>query len=238
MRSVADQRGVDVEHIVLGDACPHLSAAGVAYSLATRYGALVQVVRDDATDYRPARTAVLRNLGVQLARGRFIAHLDDDNELESDHLATLVDAIAPWPEAAVAYSWRQLLDSSGAPVELGGMNPWFAEPGGAHRSYEELMAMGVFTPDSHIMRDRPLGPAGEALYLVDTSEMLIPVEIACEMPFRTRYTSEDQAANLCEDRAFVADALNAGIRFIPSRRATLRYRLGGYSNGWLPVNAR
>lgn len=44
------------------------------------------------------------NVGLELARGRFIAYLPSDDIYYSDHLASLVKALQADPEAAMTYS--------------------------------------------------------------------------------------------------------------------------------------
>jgi hypothetical protein len=192
---------------------------------------LVNLPSDDGDeDYAPARTTPLRNRGIALARGRWIAHLDDDNEYEHDHLATLVDTLRRHASARVAHSWRRLFNRDGSPYIVREHNPWFPHEEDARRSYDELLRAGVFLPGSNEMRDRPLGPAGEGYYLVDSSELIVERSLHLEIPFRTRFSAAERASGLREDRAFCMDVYAAGLTVVPSRRSTLRYYMGGYSN--------
>jgi len=233
MRSVALQRGVAVEHLIVGagiDAAEwDIWTAMLAERFQTTRFVNLPALAED-TVYPPARTAPLRNIGVELARGRWIAHLDDDNEFEADHLMTLVATLQAQPSAGVAHSWRNLFHVDGSPFIVRDRNPWLDDDQRARESYKELLRAGVFSLGSNVMRDRPVGPFGEEYFLVDSSELLVDRVLQLRIPFRTRFTADEQARRLAEDRAFCIDLYAAGHEIVPSRRATLRYYMGGYSN--------
>lgn len=57
-----------------------------------------------------------RNLGIQQAKGEFIAFLDADDLWTPDKLAAQFEALDRHPKAAVAYSWTLFIDSFGSPL--------------------------------------------------------------------------------------------------------------------------
>jgi GT2 family glycosyltransferase len=230
--SVRSQTLSEVEHLVLGDDCP---------DLARRLGALrhefplvmIENVPSEpsAKAYPPARTARIRNLGIRRARGTFIAHLDDDNTFEPDHLATLVTCLRANPQAVAAHSWRRLVTSGGEPFVPGPLNPWIADPARSAANYTELADSGVFQPGSNIMRDRVVGRKGQEFFLVDVSELLVRAEFHRAHPFPAHYSASQVEAGLCEDKAWCIRVVRAGHQIARSGRVTLRYAMGGYSNG-------
>lgn len=233
LRSVAQQAGVAVEHVVVGAGIDASEWDARTTELAGRFPAARFVNLPPPAgdiDYPPARTAPLRNHGVAVARGRWIAHLDDDNEFEEDHLMTLLAALRAQAGACVAHSWRRLFHPDGSPFIVRDRNPWFDDDERARESYEELLRAGVFAPNSNVMRDRPIGPSGEEYFLIDSSELLVERALQVRIPFRMRFSEDEQAGRLAEDRAFCMDLYAAGHEIVPSRRATLRYYMGGYSN--------
>jgi len=234
MESVRAQTLNQVEHIVLGDDCPAIDQPDVREALVHEFPtAHVENLPPDAfgTTYRPARTARVRNHGIDLAHGRFIAHLDDDNAFEPDHLATLAATLAGDPDAVAAHSWRRLLDPAGNPYVPAGVNPWIADPEDSARNYSDLADSGVFRRGSNIMRDRLRGRHGQPFLLVDTSELMVRADFHRAHQFRTEYAGREMASGLCEDRAWCLDVVGSGHRIVPSGRVTLRYTMGGYSNG-------
>ncbi|MFC4036706.1 glycosyltransferase family A protein [Streptomyces polygonati] len=233
MESVRRQTLPRVEHIVLGDDCPDLGRGGIREALArefpaARIGNLPP--RADGPAYRPARTARVRNRGIATARGRFIAHLDDDNAFEPGHLASLTAVLEADAEAVAAHSWRRLFDPEGRPFVPAGLNPWMADRAASARNYADLAGSDVFRPGSNVMRDRIRGRNGERFLLVDTSELMVRAGFHREHPFRTAYTDHEMESGLCEDRAWCVDVIGSGHRIAESRQVTLSYAMGGYSN--------
>jgi glycosyltransferase involved in cell wall biosynthesis len=232
--SVCSQTLPDVEHLVFGDDCPDLAQPDVLDALRRDFP-VVRIANvpsgPSALAYRPARTARIRNLGICRARGTFIAHLDDDNTFEPDHLATLVACLRANPAAIAAHSWRQLFTRKGGPFIPGPLNPWIADPTESAANYADLADSGVFQAGSNIMRDCVTGCAGQKFFLVDVSELLVRADFHRAHLFPTEYSAPEISRGLCEDRAWCITVVQAGYQIAQSRRATLRYFMGGYSNG-------
>ena len=234
MRSVAAQVDVKLQHIVVGDDCPHLNDSATASRLARDFPGSLIVARPGFSivnrGYAPARTAVVRNIGIEEATGTFVAHLDDDNEIEPDHIASLVDVLRTTPDADIAYSWRQLVSPSGQDADLQGRSPWYKAEAASRRFFQDQMAFGIVDRHSNVLRDVPVAPDGRDVFHIDSSELLVRTTVHKLLRFRTAYDDREMRAGLCEDRAFCIDACARGLKFAPSGRPTLRYYLGGYSN--------
>ena len=233
MVSVRSQDLGNIEHIVLGDDCPVLASPDVRASMEAdfpmaRVGNLPSPT--PVLTYRPARTARIRNIGIASSRGEFIAHLDDDNSYEPDHLATLIATLRDNPAAVAAHSWRLLFDPGGRPYVPDGLNPWIPDSAASARNYAELTDSGVFSRGSNVMRDNISGRKGQDFFLMDTSELLVRASFHRTYLFRTQYTAAQMAEGMCEDRAWCMDVAQAGHKIVRSGQATLRYTMGGYSN--------
>lgn len=235
MRSVRNQRGATVEHIVLGDRCPDLGLARHREELERDFpGSHVlnitpQSHPDLPMDYRPARLAYLRNLGTRLGSGAFVAHLDDDNTLDPDHLRSLIDVLNRSPEAGAAHSWRKLFLPDGRPFVPEGEDPWHPDPARRARSYRQLSELGVFEPGSNTVRDL-LVHEGRLVARVDTSEFLVRREVQERIPFPEYYSAARRKMELTEDVVFGHALFRAKVPVAMSERATVNYTMGGYSN--------
>lgn len=60
--------------------------------------------------------AAARNLGILLARGRYVAPLDADNAFEPEFVARAVAMLEEDPELAYVTSWLRYLDTAGEPL--------------------------------------------------------------------------------------------------------------------------
>lgn len=234
LASVAAQ-DVAVEHIVVGDDCEARGCAvDVAALVATVPGArfvdiTAAALPADLQPYLPARIGFLRNAGARLGTGRYLAHLDDDNQFSSEHLASLVGLLEANPDSPVAHSWRRLVDDDGLPFVPDGVDPWFPEEDGRRASYDRLVAQGVFVRGSAEVRDRLW--AGDVLVgRIDTGEFLIRRDYASVHAFPEHFTRGQRLLEMTEDMAYAVALGRRGIRPVCTNRPTLIYRMGGYSN--------
>jgi glycosyltransferase involved in cell wall biosynthesis len=95
--SVQRQTGVELEIIVVDDSAGATARETVASVTDTR---LQYMARPEPSRGRPAQ---VRNDGAQLARGRYLYFLDDDDLLQPDTLATMLQVLDAAPEAGMAF---------------------------------------------------------------------------------------------------------------------------------------
>ena len=101
--SVLNQSFADFELIVINDGSSDSSLE------------IISNIEDDRIkvfSYPNAGISVSRNRGISHAQGEFIAFLDHDDLWTSDKLELQLKALQENPQAAVAYSWVNLIDES------------------------------------------------------------------------------------------------------------------------------
>ncbi|SHG27362.1 DegT/DnrJ/EryC1/StrS family aminotransferase [Streptoalloteichus hindustanus] len=190
----------------------------------------VQVVEVAATGL-PAhpfeRVAVLREIAATVVDGDYVAFLDDDNEWEADHLATLLaEATRGFP---AVHSWRQLVDGDGKPV-LVRRFPWLPPGAGSRERFTEFVRQGVMSPDSPVVRDRVLADGHpSATAMVDMGEWLLERDLLRVVRFHRPRTPEELAERYGEDDVLLEQLIALRVPVGCTRRASLRYRLGGMS---------
>jgi GT2 family glycosyltransferase len=231
MRSVAAQEGVRTRHVVVGDDCPALADPVFAARLRRDFPEAIVDNRPRTTEeeYVFARIGRLRNHGIALSEGEFVAQLDDDNRLEPNHLGSLVDTLERTPTAGVAHSWRRLVLADGTDFAPPGLDPWHPFPDEQAASYRRLVAMGVFSPGSPVVRDL-FRHDGALIARVDTSEFLVRREVHRDIGFPTAFPPGQQRRQWSEDFVFAVQLDRAGIEVACSRLPTLVYTMGGLSN--------
>lgn len=177
-----------------------------------------------------ARCAALRNLAVQGSTTPWIAFLDDDNEFEPDHLASLL-ALASAAGVSAVHSHRAMLHRDGRPY-LEPRMPWPRAAWDAETLYALGCEVGMFERGSHILRDgvHPPSVRGRGLPTIDTGEWLLARSLLMRYPFATRYSERDHADTCTEDVKLYHDLVDAGVPIGCTERPTLRYYLDGYSN--------
>lgn len=235
VRSVAAQVGVRTEHVVVGDACPALDDARFVKELREVRADLIihNQPRPQGFEarYLSSRLGQMRNLGISLSRGAFVAQLDDDNAYHPPHLRTLVTALENSPDSGVAHSWRRLVTDDGEEFIPADEDPWWPVlEGRAARSesYARLVRLGVFVPGSSVVRD-VFKVDGELIARIDTNELLVRREIHDKVPFREEFSRARQKMQWTEDFTFAIDLARAGIDVVCTRQATVDYTMGGCS---------
>ncbi|MFD2765827.1 glycosyltransferase [Micromonospora eburnea] len=223
IRSVREQRTAHpVRHLVLIDDCP---ATRDALDAAQPAGTEVLYMPREYWEVSgPGRSSKLRNFGVRRATDRWIAFLDDDNEWTPDHLDTLITCAVETGARAV-HSHVQLLNRDGTPY-LEPRWPWAQNPDDAAEIYRDYVAKGIVTPGSNIVGDRP-GFHDEP---ADTSSWLLDRRLLLEVTFAEEFSSSDAENLIGEDDKLFWALIDRGESIECSRRPTLRYYLGGYSN--------
>lgn len=235
--SAAAQTDVTVQHIVVGDDCPALADPAFTARLTCAFPHVKVLATSPAThpqlqdDYRWARVARLRNLGARHSDAPLIAHLDDDNAWDDDHLASLAETLRRAPEAEMAHSWRRLCTEDGRPYLIPpDVDPWTPEPEAGARAYRLMVAAGVIVPGEPVLRDR-LSHEGVLLARVDTNEMLIRRRLFERIPFPETFSRWKQKIGIGDDALFVANLVRQRVPVVCSERVTVTYFMGGNSNG-------
>jgi glycosyltransferase involved in cell wall biosynthesis len=230
MQSVGNQsyHGV-LKHLIVVDDC----AETVAFLARTPHadGRVRAVLseRQPAESSGPPRLARLRNHAVRLVDTAWIAFLDDDNEYEPGHVASLVTCAAVSRCPAV-HSHRQLLYFEGG-AYLEPRWPWCRDPRQAEDYYRRLVQNGVMDAGSNVVRDRvdPV-PGPFRIVLVDTNVWLIRTETLRKVQIPDEFSYQDWLDNIAEDDKLVEALVAARVPIACSGRATVKYYLGGYSN--------
>lgn len=179
--------------------------------------------------YLPARVSLLRNIGIRLARGEYVAHLDDDNWWAPTHLQTLCELLDMNPRIGFAHSWRIIVEANGDPVPLRTF-PWRTKFGNADAIFALLIEYGIAEPGQPYLRDAVIDGNGDELFHIDTSELCVRRSIHERFPFPVKYTFNQMIESWGEDRILCETLHRQGIEHSKSEEFTLFYRLGGFSN--------
>jgi len=110
LRSVWAQTFGDFELLLVNDG----STDGTAALLAGQSDPRLRVI-----SHRNAGVSASRNRGVAEARGEFVAFLDGDDLWTPDKLQAQVAALQGAPDAALVYSWTDLIDEAGRVIQRG-----------------------------------------------------------------------------------------------------------------------
>lgn len=133
--SILAQTYRDFELIVVHDGPLDDATKAIYEAYEARFDAAAITARFVATDENSGYQCVPKNWGTYLARGTYIAYLDDDNEWTPQHLELLFNAIEEgenWPD--FTYGRREYVHDEGAPSGLCvGPSP--------HRPFEESVAL-------------------------------------------------------------------------------------------------
>ncbi|MGH3301547.1 MAG: glycosyltransferase family 2 protein [Streptosporangiaceae bacterium] len=231
IRSIDQQRGpAALEHLVLIDDCldtVRLLESRTPGLTPLRYEFCRRAPEDRSG---PSRSATLRNQGVRMAAGDWIAFLDDDNEFAPDHIATLADCARSAGVRAV-HSWLTMRTAEGCAFTEP-RDPWRPDLDSARSRYHWAIAHGVRVPGSPVFRDRIDGlDHPDPVRTVDTGEWLLRRDLLLDVPFPTDIDGRDKSGSIFgEDDALMEALLQAREPVICSEKPTLIYHLGGYSN--------
>ncbi len=147
LRSVAAQSFTDFEIIVINDGSPDNTAA--------RLRPWIEDGRIRYAAQPNAGQSAARNTGLQLARGRYVAFLDDDDLWPADKLAWQVAALEREPDAVLVYGFSESFGDGGR----GYRAPEHAGPAG-HAKRAFLRGNHIVTPGQTLIRREDLVAIG------------------------------------------------------------------------------
>ena len=237
LRSLEAQKSVRIELVVVVDDCP--LTCRFLETLHVPMGAVqsvqwTNVERDVCVRSGPKRLATLRNRGLEMVATRWCTYLDDDNELEPQHLSTLLECVMRSGSSA-AHSWRSLWTRDVRPFYLRDRHPWCRDPELAKRLFAQYRDAGIYQSGSNIVRDQVV-PFCRHVSMVDMSEWLFKTEFICGIRFVENYCTEDRETSWAEDAKLLDEIVARGLRIPSTQKSTLRYYMGGYSNDWTNNN--
>ena len=217
--------GLNVLIVVDGNVClelPSPSGAIAQIRQVSIHGSAMS-----GTAHSLIRVARLRNLAISLVETPLVTFLDDDNYWATDHLISLLDLLRR-SGADVAHSWRHLEEPCGR-AWSGQIFPWL--PPGADRiaRWQELLAEGIVVDGESIIRDQMFMSDGTA-GMVDMGEWLFRTMVLRNLPFATDYNEKECRTMTGEDDKLLAQLVRNHVIGVCTERATLFYRLGGFSN--------
>jgi glycosyltransferase involved in cell wall biosynthesis len=186
------------------------------------------------------RLSRMFNLGAQRASGAWIAYLDDDNEYLPNHLRSLRELAAQTGSPAV-HSARAMVWPDGSPY-LTELFPGAPNPDEGRRLHALMCEREAWVRGTNILKDRvDPGPptfrnstvmsADDPIFLVDQSLWLLRRELVLTFPFPTDFTPDEIRENTCPDDKFLECLVRNDVHIVSSERATVRYCVGGISNG-------
>lgn len=180
-------------------------------------------------DYLPARVATLRNYGIDIAKGAYIAYLDDDNWWAPSHLEKLCEILDGDPSIGFAHSWRRLVNADGSPHPLH-TYPWRTRFENQDEIFQKLVAYDMADPGEAVIRDKLVAEGGDECFHIDPSELLVRGSIHERFRFPTSFTLRQIIRGADEDSLLCEALYRAGVRWGCSRAYTVYYCMGGYSN--------
>jgi hypothetical protein len=175
------------------------------------------------------RLARLRDAALREVEELLVCFLDDDNAIEPDHIASLLELIEG-RQLDAAHSWRLVLNPDGSLFSFSHY-PWHDDVEIADKMYRWCVDYGTIIPGDPVMRDGVRGPAAETNYAtVDMNEWLFRTERLRRIGFDAEFSSADLHNRTGEDDKLYRRFLAHAVRFGCTERPTLRYYLGGVSN--------
>lgn len=232
IRSIANQSHVARELILVGENCSHLGE--LATTIHREFPGLLSHWFNESGASSDlilpwARVGRCRNLGIAMAQGDFISCQDDDNELEHDFGASLLDCLLS-NDAEAAWCYRRFVMPDDSPYP-GTFFPW-ADPFSIRGRllYDMWVAAGVVQAGSDVVKDQLIAMNScEVFSTVDSNAWLIKADILRQFPFREKFGYQDLVSDTSFDDIWNNDIRAAGVRTVCSEKASLIYRLGGAS---------
>lgn len=225
IRSVCAQEcGAVLTHLVVVDDCDATCQSLTALVAPPQHLCWRFLPRGPEDVTGPRRCAQCLNCGVRMLDTDWIAFLDDDNEFEPSHIASLLET-AQQSGCRAIHSYMKMYHANGHPF-IDERNPWCGDQDEAASEFRWMVARGVRSPGSNVVRDS-IDPDDHSP--VDLGEWLLRRDLLDEIPFQTEYSDNDLEIGRHEDDVFLETLIERAEPVACTGKATFRYYLGGYS---------
>lgn len=217
-----------INHIVFSENASKLENN----SLLSKYIDSINLVKLNGEPHQGSsspRMAKLRQESLSYVKEKFVCFLDDDNEMEKNHLEELVNIIEE-NQVDASYSWRTLLNDDGSYFD-GKSYPWHNNEKEAKKRWEWCLKANIISIGSPIMKDGPVQIADPMnLATIDMNEWLFKTQIIKDIGFTFDFNEVEIKNNMGEDDKLFSKVLKSGINIRCSELPSIRYYLGGVSN--------
>lgn len=190
------------------------------------------VIELDSKESIVERVANLRDMALRLVDSEYVCFLDDDNRWEPNHLESLCEKLTQ-SNIQAAHCWRRMEDENGRPWH-GEYFPWLGRDSERERRiYRSCISLGLLERGSDVVKDSAAAVAeGLDCSMVDLGAWMFRTEFIKHFGIHRRYDSSYDVDNvgLGEDDVLLSRIKNASVPIACTKAATLKYRLGGFSN--------
>ncbi len=220
-----------IEILLIGDACDYLESIELPMLSKNITIKKHNIILDRSIDKNLIvhRVATIRNLAIKLTSQNCICFLDDDNLWETNHLSTLMNTLQTY-QCKATYSWRKLFLNNGKPW-IPTTWPWIGSDVPQKKLLHIYKKLEMLDLKTNILKDK-----FEAVYnnrdyaTIDMGAWLFKKELFDVVSFKTDYTKEEVNCLVTEDDQLLLDLKKLNFTVYPSKKATLKYYLGGFSN--------
>jgi glycosyltransferase involved in cell wall biosynthesis len=239
----------EIQHLIIADDDPDTVSLAVTTPPVARRRIQATSVERPGAERGPhaqerrsvcPRLSRLLNFGVSLAAYPWIAFLDDDNEYEPNHLSSLIEC-ATTNHALAVHSGRQMVWPDGSPY-LEPRFPGAANPLEGERIYQLMCERHVWIsgtnilmdrvdPGAHNFRNSTVIAADDPIFLVDQNLWLLETDTLRRVRIPEDFTDAEIADNTWPDDKLLEALVRNEIRIVASGKPTVRYQVGGVSNG-------
>lgn len=220
-----------LELIIVGDNCKYLENIHLPKNKRQIVLRKHNLMLDLGNPLNPTvhKVAILRNFAIRLASSDFICFLDDDNIWERNHLSSLMNTILK-EKCMASYSWRKLYLKNGKPW-VPKIWPWIGSDVPQKKLFQIYSKIGMIENYSNVLKDRTEAIFNGRNYAtVDMGAWLFRKEIFNVVSFKTDYSKEEGDSLVTEDDQLLIDLNKYKFSLSSTKKATLHYFLGGFSN--------
>lgn len=181
--------------------------------------------------YISMKMAILRNMAMKYVDEDYLCFLDDDNEINPLHIQSLISLIIN-NKVEAAHSWRYLVHDDNSLFD-GSYYPWHNKNDSKTKSLIHSWCVDnrLIIPGSPVLRDRYIEDENHLnISNIDMNEWLFSTSMIKSIQFDEDFSQSDQENELAEDFKLLLRLKNNNITYICSGLASVKYRLGGFSN--------